>query len=331
MSKGAYYSEWDPYCAQWLRNLIRDGHIAAGDVDTRSIVDVVASDLKSYTQCHFFAGIGVWSYALKQAGWSDERCVWTGSCPCQPFSNAGKRKGIEDERHLWPAWFQLIAWHRPLVVFGEQVASPDGLAWFDIVSSDLERSDYSARAFDLCAAGFGAPHIRQRLFFVADNNNRREGAGLHLREREPRQEMFGPVGDGEVSGVAYCDSDVRNESDPLTSGSACGSTAVKGPRSSSDSGNGSLGHADNARLERRVVGGDISGQGAIGPAGLVNGYWADAEWIPCSDGKWRPAKQGIYPLAYGSAGRVEQLRAYGNAVCAPVAIEFIKAYMECRP
>lgn len=169
----AYYNEFEPYAAQWLRNLIDAGHLPPGDVDERDIKDVSPDDLEGYTQCHFFAGIGGWPYALRLAGWPDERPVWTGSCPCQPFSCAGRGKGHTDERHIWPAFFKLISERHPATVFGEQVASKDGLEWFAAVRLDLETKEYACGCADLCAAGVKAPHIRQRLFWVA-NSKRRE-------------------------------------------------------------------------------------------------------------------------------------------------------------
>lgn len=167
----SYYNEHDPYAAKWLENLIKKGLISDGVVDTRSIEDVIPEDLEHFNQCHFFAGIGVWSYALRKAGVSDDENVWTGSCPCQPFSSTGQRKGLKDERHLWPTFFNLIRSCKPKRVMGEQVASKDGLAWLDLVYTDLEDADYSVRAVDTCAAGFGAPNIRQRLYWVADSNS----------------------------------------------------------------------------------------------------------------------------------------------------------------
>jgi DNA (cytosine-5)-methyltransferase 1 len=164
----AYYNEFDPFAAQWLRNLIAREMIAPGDVDERSIVDVQPGDLKGYTQCHFFAGIGGWSLALRMAGWADDKPAWTGSCPCQPLSSAGQRKGHADERHLWPAFHRLIAECHPATVFGEQVASADGREWLAGIRADLEDLGYACGAADLCAAGVGAPHIRQRLFWVGD-------------------------------------------------------------------------------------------------------------------------------------------------------------------
>ncbi|MFZ6767802.1 DNA cytosine methyltransferase [Undibacterium sp. Di26W] len=179
----AYYNEIDPFCVEWLRNLIKAGHIAHGIVDNRSIADVSPDDLTDFTQCHFFAGIGVWSYALRQGGWRDDEQVWTGSCPCQPFSAAGSKRGFDDERHLWPTFYHLIAECQPQTVFGEQVASSDGLAWLDDVQADLERANYASAAVDICAAGVGAPHIRQRLYFVAHRMGNAYSAGREVCEQ----------------------------------------------------------------------------------------------------------------------------------------------------
>ena len=163
----AYYNENDSFAAAWLRNLIAAGHIAPGDVDERDIRDVQPADLAGYDQCHFFAGIGGWSYALRLAGWPDDRPVWTGSCPCQPFSIAGQVGGVKDERHLWPEWFRLIRARLPATVFGEQIASAAGYQWLAGVHLEMESAAYSFGAADLCAASVKAKHPRQRLWFVA--------------------------------------------------------------------------------------------------------------------------------------------------------------------
>jgi len=168
MSAAAYYNEIDPFAAQWLRNLIAAGHIAPGEVDERSIEDVTPDDLRGFTQCHFFAGIGVWSHSLRLAGWPDDRSVWTGSCPCQPFSAAGKGYGFADERHLWPHFFHLISERRPQHVFGEQVASGNANTWFDLVQADLEGMGYAFGLVPFTSAGIGAPHIRERAYWVAE-------------------------------------------------------------------------------------------------------------------------------------------------------------------
>jgi DNA (cytosine-5)-methyltransferase 1 len=170
----AYYNEIDPYAAQWLRNLIAAGHIAAGDVDERSIVDVRPDDLRGYSQCHFFAGIGGWSHALRLAGWPDDRPVWTGSCPCQPFSIAsrGRGKGLACERHVWPGWKSLIAECRPCVVFGEQVANAGD--WLDVVCDDMEAMGYAVGASVLPAASVGADHARARIYFACHANSYRK-------------------------------------------------------------------------------------------------------------------------------------------------------------
>jgi DNA (cytosine-5)-methyltransferase 1 len=163
-----YYNEWEPYAAAWLRNLTASRRIPAGKVDEKSIKDVQEADIERATQAHFFAGIGGWPLALQLAGWPADLPVWTGSCPCQPFSVAGKGLGTADERHLWPEFFRLISECRPSVVFGEQVASAAGRVWLAGVRADLEKLGYAVGGADLCAASVSAPHRRQRLWWVAD-------------------------------------------------------------------------------------------------------------------------------------------------------------------
>lgn len=198
---GAYYNDNDPFAAAWLRELIKAGLIAPGEVDERSIEKVKPDDLRGFTQCHFFAGIGVWSYALRGAGWPDNEPVWTGSCPCPPFSSVGIKKAcpqcegtnpvphvgrtgffvcclcehewLADARHLWPELWRLISVGRPDSFFGEQVASDDGRTWFASVRASMEILGYAVGAADLCSAGVGASDIRQRLFFVADSSGER--------------------------------------------------------------------------------------------------------------------------------------------------------------
>lgn len=164
----AYYNEIDSFAAQWLRNLIAAGHIAPGEVDERSIKEVQPEDLRGFDQVHLFAGIGVWSYALRRAGWPDDRPVWTGSCPCQPFASPsrGQRKSFEDARHLWPEMFRLLTFYRPRIVFGEQVATGAGMAWLDRTTADLYAEQYTVGAVRACASTIYHPR-RDRFFFAA--------------------------------------------------------------------------------------------------------------------------------------------------------------------
>jgi DNA (cytosine-5)-methyltransferase 1 len=169
----AYYNEIDPYAAQWLRILIEEGHIAPGVVDERSIVDVRPDDIAGYEQCHFFAGIGGWSLALRLAGWPDNQPVWTASLPCQPFSVASVHpetaaKGQADDRHLLPVFIPLVAECRPPIIFGEQVRNAIKWGWLDEAFGALEALDYACGAAVAPALSVGARHERKRIYWVAD-------------------------------------------------------------------------------------------------------------------------------------------------------------------
>lgn len=308
----AYYNEIDPFAAQWIRNLVAAGHVMAGDVDERSIVDVRPDDLVGFDRCHFFAGIAVWDYALGLAGWPPGRQVWTGSCPCQPFSAAGKGGGISDERHLWPAFFHLIEQCRPATVLGEQVASKDGLDWLDLVHSDLEGAHYDVGAVDLCAAGVGAPHIRQRLWFVA--HAERSG----LRGGGYREDCSAPSGLRRAPRQQRVRADAGPSSDDLAGALADAERRERG----------------SGRLQRLRCSGSQAGEHpeAEEPSGdRLPGFWSDADWIPCRDGKARPVEPGTFPLAHGVAGRVGRLRAYGNAINAEAATAFLSACLDVLP
>jgi DNA (cytosine-5)-methyltransferase 1 len=307
----AYYNENDPKAAAWLRELIKGGHIAAGDVDDRSIEDVRPSDIAGYTQCHFFAGIGGWSYALRLAGWPDNKAVWTGSCPCQPFSTAGKGKGFADERHLWPAWFYLICSVKPPVVFGEQVAS--AMHWIDLVSRDLEEEKYALGFAVLGAHSVDAPHIRQRLYWVAEPQS--EQSHGHGDARRGRRELA----DGsDASRLAHTNQGQRGW---FTDGEERERDGSKAGRLQSNS------ELESSSPVSRLADSDVQHERSTRNETRARNPWRDGAFIECRDGKRRPVEPGIFPLAHGIPGRVGLLRGYGNAIVPQVAAAFIEACM----
>lgn len=367
----AYYNEIDGAAADWLEELIADNLIAPGIVDRRSIKDVEPADLRDFTQCHFFAGVSGWSRALRNAGWPDTRPVWSGSCPCQPFSSAGKGEGTGDARHLWPDWFRLICECRPDAIFGEQVGAAIRHGWLDLVSADLEGCDYAIGSAVVGAHSVGAPHIRQRLFFVADSERktiRGEFGDLDGAEQKDcgRSEIPRKLRDTVSGGMS--DRILVNAIEPGLQGHAGNERDGDEPGREPAVETGSVAQAgsteflgDTDRPRQSATSGSIREAGGFDTrgAGPVNGHWAGSDWVltrPVRVGgspSLRPVESKSQPLAHGLSGgvghlrnqgveeveigfplcekapaRVMRLRGYGNAICVPVATEFIQAYME---
>ncbi|QWP77508.1 DNA cytosine methyltransferase [Lysobacter sp. K5869] len=297
-----YYNEIDPYLCQWLKNLMAAGLIPAGDVDDRDIRSVSAADLRSYAQCHFFAGVGGFAYAARLAGWPGDAPLWTGGFPCQPFSVAGNQRAHADDRHLWPELHRLIAQARPAVFLGENVAGliPLGL---DGVLADLEGEGYASRAVVVPACAVNAPHRRDRVWIVgrrlADRDGERCGETRGLCGRAAQW----PSGSGE-SGVEHAarerrgkgraEPELRQRGDPPAAGA------------------GGLGDADDA-----------------GSQGCVERWQRAGQWDAWATGRTlagrRIPQPGIRLLAHGIPARIPRLRAAGNAIVPQVAAEILRA------
>lgn len=182
-----YYNEIDPYCVQWLKNLIAQGTLPDGWVDDTPVQHIDVQKLKDFSSHHFFAGLGGWPHAIHNLSGIDPGIpLFTGSIPCQPFSLAGKQQGVKDERHLWPVWFSIIQQLHPPILFSEQVPKAVGHGWYDEVAANLESEGYSVAAVVLPATACNAWHVRERLWIVAYSNRNFE-SWYEQYSRTPRR------------------------------------------------------------------------------------------------------------------------------------------------
>ena len=354
----AYYNEHDKHAAAWLRQLVADGLIADGIVDHRSIANVTARDLDGFTQCHFFAGVGIWSYALRKAGWPDDRPVWTGSCPCQSFSQAGTKKGLSDKRHLWPVWYELIRELEPEYVFGEQVSSKNAEPWIDVVSAQMENQGYAFGALDSSSAVVGAPHLRQRFYFSAMRleQSERDGSQRRLSRRTNTERQT-------IDRSAGCNSTIgwmghgSQQSGKRNTGKLP-ETEAQGDSQRIEDGCERDRHSDasenveqlsDTASERCRETREISARPSERPAddrSAVNGFWRDSVWLSFKDGKARPVESVFTEVADGyssplvqssdqgpsiyatSEARAMRIKGYGNAINA-INAEHARIFIEC--
>ena len=354
MTQFAYYNEFDPKAAAWIRQLIKNGMIADGEVDERSITEVTADEIRGFTQHHFFAGIGGWSYSLRLANWADSRPVCTASLPCQPFSVAGAQKGVDDERHLLPHFIELVKQCNFQTIFGEQVPGAIKHGWLDDLCTEMEREKYRVGQIVLTAAGEGAPHIRQRLYWVADTNGKQRQQRLQQMEGGQTER----IGSNSIDSIMANDINKglegriprrENTTRETVSGHFGCSGTVDGMVDTINSSNrGEIGGINGEKNGREIGNRENINQSRESIGASAYDDWSDPDWLYCRDEKYRPIKSSIEPLANGlprgmgyssdpsepidadntQEARVMRLKGYGNAIVPQVAASFIKAFMD---
>ena len=224
--------------------------------------------------------------------------IISGGFPCQPFSVAGKRRGKEDDRYLWPEMLRVISELRPAWVVGENVAGIVNMA-LDQVCADLENEGYAVQAFIIPACAVDAPHRRDRCAIMAHCNNRQR-----ITEDETIQAGRTPVGYGGEP-MAHTKSIGLQRQRP------CGEQVGK-PRSEkaqSERCGDVLSDTDHGSRSLR-------GNGELPAVEETATSWADhrgraAEYVA---GEWWPAEPDVGRVAHGVPSRVDRLKCLGNAV-----------------
>lgn len=328
-----WYNEIEPSAVAWLRSLMRHDLIPFGYIDTRPIQEVKPADLEGFTQCHFFAGIGTWAYSARKAGWPNDRPIWTASCPCQPFSNTGKREGFDDPRDLWPHLFSLVRVCRPADVMGEQVSGSLGYDWLDRVYDDLEAEGYAPRSRDIPACAVNSPQQRNRIYWIAGRTGAMADDQGGERRAGTRESRGGEI-DGALPSDSHAHSDVANREGD-------GRRESRPERSLFGDDLDTLTQSDAS-----VAMGDSNseglplGEGEPGdpreelsaPVGTNDStvwrFYEEHDWTLCHDEKWRRTQRGTSLLVNGTPGRIPMWRGLGNAIHAGLAEEVVRAWLE---
>ena len=201
-----------------------------------------------------------------------------GGYPCQPFSVAGKQRGKEDDRHLWPEMFRLIKECRPAWVIGENVAGHINMGLDDVLS-DLEGAGYETQPFVIPACGLNAPHKRERVWVVGYAEHDGSSESPFVRE-------FGKTGAG---------SQERPEQ------------AVQPERAGRPADNEALAHSESQRIQRHGAGGQQESSAYVRQELSVRS--GERSW----ETHWQ-AEPGIYRVVDGVPDRVDRIKALGNSL-----------------
>ena len=261
----------------------------------------------------------------KYPEWQSDDIILTGGFPCQPYSQAGKRLGKEDSRHLWPEMLRVIREVRPRYIVGENVSGivnwSNGLV-FEEVQVDLENEGYEVQTLVLPACAVNAPHRRDRVWFVANRY-------------DSRTESFGQVRENKIYGLDTASNSKSNRSRRELSRMEGNDEKQQAQKEygKNDSKYSNIGcewttpNANDQGLQRGKVNGGISGSGTKRnkhSAGLFCTTWQNfpTQSPVCAGDDGIPARlDGItFPK-----WRNESIKAAGNAIVPQVALKIFQA------
>ena len=257
--------------------------------------------------------------------------IITGGFPCQPFSVAGKKQGTSDDRHLWPEMFRIIKDFAPRWVIGENVKGltniQDGVV-FETVCTDLEGEGYEVQAFNIPAAGVGAPHRRERIWIVAHAkcfNERKSIRGsdeTQSRIQEEHRQNDSTTRESSRTGSVWR---TNNGHEDIVADTESIDSDVRG-----------LGQYQGERSGQGEIGGASSQDDTNSYGKRLEGFRrehklrnSEEEEQTSRDGWWS-VEPNVGRVANGIRGRVYRLKGLGNSIVPKIAEEIGKAIVEAE-